>query len=85
MNKNSQFKLTGKVQNMTSNQKAKATCLICRGALDTHRRDPDPNSAECLHVRCRGLETSLAECTFTKGVHNSEGLAGVVCYTESAG
>uniref|UniRef100_A0A4W2GVA9 Complement factor I n=1 Tax=Bos indicus x Bos taurus TaxID=30522 RepID=A0A4W2GVA9_BOBOX len=54
------------------------------GALDTHRRDPDPNSAECLHVRCRGLETSLAECTFTKGVHNSEGLAGVVCYTESA-
>uniref|UniRef100_A0A8B9W635 Complement factor I n=1 Tax=Bos mutus grunniens TaxID=30521 RepID=A0A8B9W635_BOSMU len=54
------------------------------GALDTYRRDPDPNSAECLHVRCRGLETSLAECTFTKGVHNSEGLAGVVCYTESA-
>uniref|UniRef100_A0A8C2P6Y4 Complement factor I n=1 Tax=Capra hircus TaxID=9925 RepID=A0A8C2P6Y4_CAPHI len=54
------------------------------GALDTHRRDPDLNSAECLHVRCRGLETSLAECTFTKGVHNSEGLAAMVCYTEEA-
>uniref|UniRef100_A0A8C6MMK4 Complement factor I n=1 Tax=Moschus moschiferus TaxID=68415 RepID=A0A8C6MMK4_MOSMO len=55
------------------------------GALATHRRDPDLNSAECLHVHCRGLETSLAECTFTKGVINSlEGLAGVVCYTESA-
>ncbi|CAI9158337.1 unnamed protein product [Rangifer tarandus platyrhynchus] len=55
------------------------------GALDTHRRDPDLNSAECLHVHCRGLETSLAECTFTKGVINIlKGLAGMVCYTESA-
>ncbi|XP_070308374.1 complement factor I isoform X2 [Odocoileus virginianus] len=55
------------------------------GALDTHRRDPDLNSAECLHVHCRGLETSLAECTFTKGVINIlKGLAGMACYTESA-
>ncbi|CAM9765284.1 unnamed protein product [Rangifer tarandus platyrhynchus] len=54
------------------------------GALDTHRRDPDLNSAECLHVHCRGLETSLAECTFTKGVINIlKGLAGMVCYTET--
>ncbi|OWK06902.1 CFI, partial [Cervus elaphus hippelaphus] len=55
------------------------------GALDTHERDPDLNSAECLHVHCRGLETSLAECTFTKGVINIlNGLAGMECYTESA-
>ncbi|XP_043727042.1 complement factor I isoform X1 [Cervus elaphus] len=55
------------------------------GALDTHGRDPDLNSAECLHVHCRGLETSLAECTFTKGVINIlNGLAGMECYTESA-
>ncbi|KAM9699916.1 complement factor I isoform 2-T2 [Dama dama] len=55
------------------------------GALDTHGRDPDLNSAECLHVHCRGLESSLAECTFTKGVINIlKGLAGMECYTESA-
>ncbi|XP_028347337.1 complement factor I isoform X1 [Physeter macrocephalus] len=55
------------------------------GALDTQRRDPHINSTECLHVHCRGFETSLAECTFTKGrTSSSEGLAGVVCYTGSA-
>uniref|UniRef100_A0A8D0QRV3 Complement factor I n=1 Tax=Sus scrofa TaxID=9823 RepID=A0A8D0QRV3_PIG len=56
------------------------------GALYTQRRDPHINSPECLHVHCRGSETSLAECTFTKGTTSrSEGLAGVVCYTENAG
>uniref|UniRef100_A0A8D0NC21 Complement factor I n=1 Tax=Sus scrofa TaxID=9823 RepID=A0A8D0NC21_PIG len=55
------------------------------GALYTQRRDPHINSPECLHVHCRGSETSLAECTFTKGTTSrSEGLAGVVCYTENA-
>ncbi|EPY78062.1 complement factor I precursor, partial [Camelus ferus] len=56
-----------------------------QGALYTQRRDLPINSTECLHVRCRGLETSLAECTFTKReTSSSEGLAGVVCYTEDA-
>uniref|UniRef100_A0A8D1XJ39 Complement factor I n=1 Tax=Sus scrofa TaxID=9823 RepID=A0A8D1XJ39_PIG len=55
------------------------------GALYIQRRDPHINSPECLHVHCRGSETSLAECTFTKGTTSrSEGLAGVVCYTENA-
>ncbi|XP_054550538.1 complement factor I [Talpa occidentalis] len=38
------------------------------------------NSTECVHVRCRGLETSLSECTFTREAVSNEGLAGVVCY-----
>lgn len=43
------------------------------------------NSTECLHVRCQGVETSLAECTFTKRSSKaSHGLAGVVCYTQDA-
>ncbi|KAM9238167.1 complement factor I isoform 2-T2 [Dugong dugon] len=40
-------------------------------------------ATECLHVRCRGLETSLAECTFTKRTTGYQGLAGVICYTQS--
>ncbi|XP_067591436.1 complement factor I isoform X3 [Pseudorca crassidens] len=56
------------------------------GALDTQSRDRHINSTECLHVHCRGFETTLAECTFTKGLtSSSEGLAGVVCYTGSEG
>lgn len=44
------------------------------------------NSTECLNVHCRGLETSLAECTFTSApAHSYQGLAGVVCYTPNAG
>lgn len=43
------------------------------------------NSTECLHVRCQGVETSLAECTFTKRRSKApHGLAGVVCYTQDA-
>ncbi|XP_058577648.1 complement factor I isoform X1 [Neofelis nebulosa] len=42
------------------------------------------NSTECLHVHCRGLETSLAECTFIKKqTKNYQDLAGVVCYTQN--
>ena len=44
------------------------------------------NSTECLHVHCRGLETSLAECTFIKRrTKNYQDLAGVVCYTQNTG
>ncbi|XP_052035216.1 complement factor I isoform X2 [Apodemus sylvaticus] len=43
------------------------------------------NATECLHVRCRGVESSLAECTFTKRrTKTPHGLAGVVCYTQDA-
>ncbi|XP_008570201.1 PREDICTED: complement factor I-like [Galeopterus variegatus] len=61
-----------------------------RGAFDTHGRfyitdDLHINSADCVHVRCRGLETTLAECTFTKRrTKGYQGLAGVVCYTQDA-
>ncbi|XP_021794398.2 complement factor I isoform X4 [Papio anubis] len=42
-------------------------------------------STECLHVHCRGLETSLAECTFTKRrTMDYQDLADVVCYTQKA-
>ncbi|XP_006881212.1 PREDICTED: complement factor I [Elephantulus edwardii] len=51
------------------------------GALDAHRNFGDINTPECLHVRCQGLETSLAECTFTENrAVESQGVAGVVCY-----
>lgn len=43
------------------------------------------NDTECLHVHCRGVETSLAECAFTKRrTELSNGLAGVVCYKQDA-
>ncbi|XP_021571928.1 complement factor I [Carlito syrichta] len=47
---------------------------------------PYTNSTECLHVRCRGFETSLAECTFFKRRHSRhhQSLASVVCYTQNA-
>lgn len=36
-------------------------------------------------MRCQGVETSLAECTFTKRSSKApHGLAGVVCYTQDA-
>ncbi|XP_049741484.1 complement factor I isoform X2 [Elephas maximus indicus] len=71
---------------------ANVACLdlgFQQGALSTQRRFNLPNylpinNTECLHVHCRGLETSLAECTFTKGrATKYQGLASVVCYTQS--
>lgn len=64
---------------------------VCRGALVTQRsfnisEELCTNSTECLNVRCRGVETSLAECTFTKRRTNGyQHLADVVCYTQDAG
>lgn len=64
---------------------------VCRGALVTQRsfnisEELRLNSTECLNVRCRGVETSLAECTFTKRRTNRyQDLADVVCYTQDAG
>lgn len=64
---------------------------VCRGALVTQRsfnisEELRTNSTECLNVRCRGVETSLAECTFTKRRTNGyQDLADVVCYTQDAG
>uniref|UniRef100_A0A8B7TRW6 Complement factor I n=1 Tax=Castor canadensis TaxID=51338 RepID=A0A8B7TRW6_CASCN len=60
-----------------------------QGALHSHRRfhlpeDLRMNSMGCLHVECRGIETSLAECTFTKTMTKSYlDLASVVCSTEN--
>ncbi|KAH0500786.1 Complement factor I [Microtus ochrogaster] len=61
-----------------------------QGALVTQRsfnmsEELRTNSTECLNVRCRGVETSLAECTFTKRRTNGyQDLADVVCYTQDA-
>ncbi|XP_075400044.1 complement factor I isoform X2 [Tenrec ecaudatus] len=55
------------------------------GALKSQRSFTDINATDCLHVHCQGLETSLAECTFTKSrTAKGQSFAGVVCYTESA-
>lgn len=62
-----------------------------QGAVDVQGRFHFPenlhiNSTECLNVRCQGLETSLAECTFTKRRNKGyQNLAGVVCFTQNAG
>lgn len=42
------------------------------------------DSTDCLHVRCRGLETSLAECTFTTNTDSSPGLASVECHRQDS-
>ncbi|XP_013205407.1 complement factor I isoform X1 [Microtus ochrogaster] len=61
-----------------------------QGALVTQRsfnmsEELRTNSTECLNVRCRGVETSLAECTFIKRRTNGyQDLADVVCYTQDA-
>ncbi|KAM4834065.1 complement factor I isoform 2-T2 [Thomomys bottae] len=74
---------------MTEANVACADLGFQQGALCTQGRfhlppDLHINSTECLHVRCRGLETSLAECTFTrKRTKGHQGLAGVVCYTQN--
>ncbi|MBZ3886006.1 Complement factor I [Sciurus carolinensis] len=73
---------------------ANVACLdlgFQQGALSTQGRFRIPenfhiNSTECLHVHCQGLETSLAECTFTKRrTKSSPSLAGVVCYRQNSG
>lgn len=72
---------------------ANVACLnlgFQQGALDTQGsfhlpEDLHINSTECLQVHCRGFESSLAECTFTKKkIKSHQGLAGVVCYTQDA-
>ncbi|XP_054364748.1 complement factor I isoform X2 [Mirounga angustirostris] len=61
-----------------------------QGAFDIQKQFEIPenlyiNSTECLQVRCRGLETSLAECTFTKRrTKNDQDFASLVCYTQNA-
>uniref|UniRef100_A0A2K5CXW7 Complement factor I n=1 Tax=Aotus nancymaae TaxID=37293 RepID=A0A2K5CXW7_AOTNA len=72
-------------------REANVACLdlgFQQGA-DTQRRfqssDLSINATECLHVHCRGLETSLTECTFTKRrTVGYQDLADVVCYTQKA-
>ncbi|XP_045140253.1 complement factor I [Echinops telfairi] len=62
-------------------------CLaeVSPGALESHRSFGDINATDCLQVHCRGLETSLAECTFTKSrTTKGQSFAGIVCYTERA-
>ncbi|XP_008687645.1 complement factor I [Ursus maritimus] len=72
---------------------ANVACLdlgFQQGAYDIQKQFEIPenlsmNSTECLQVHCRGLETSLAECTFTKRrTRNDQDFAGVVCYTQNA-
>nr|XP_006012037.1 PREDICTED: complement factor I [Latimeria chalumnae] len=42
------------------------------------------SSSECLNVHCRGLETSLSECVFTKGdLSLRKRIASVACYTDT--
>lgn len=56
-------------------------------STDSHINSTDfhTRSTECLHVQCRGSETTLAECTFTKRIHEYyQGLASVACYTQDA-
>nr|XP_060511810.1 complement factor I [Panthera onca] len=71
---------------------ANVACLelgFQQGAFEVQKsfevpEDLHVNSTECLHVHCRGLETSLAECTFIKKrTKNYQDLAGVVCYTQN--
>ncbi|XP_060134482.1 complement factor I isoform X4 [Zootoca vivipara] len=53
------------------------------GADRTDTVDPkeDSDSLECLKARCRGIETSLAECTLTRVNKTKEKVAKVVCHT----
>ncbi|XP_033016102.1 complement factor I [Lacerta agilis] len=52
------------------------------GADDcTDTSDPVEDSLECLKIRCRGIETSLAECTLTRVNKTKEKMAKVVCHT----
>ncbi|XP_008110325.2 complement factor I isoform X1 [Anolis carolinensis] len=54
------------------------------GADLTELVDPDAAShpSECLKATCRGIETSLAECTLSRQNWNSQKLAKVVCHTQ---
>ncbi|XP_028617785.1 complement factor I [Grammomys surdaster] len=78
-------------KNSWSMTEANVACLdlgFPQGVRDIQGRFNIPlnlriNDTECLHVRCRGVETSLAECTFTRRrTKTPHGLAGVVCYTQ---
>ncbi|CAI5784511.1 complement factor I [Podarcis lilfordi] len=53
------------------------------GADRTDTVDPeeDSDSMECLKARCRGTETSLAECTLTRVNKTNEKVAKVACHT----
>ncbi|XP_066488503.1 complement factor I [Tiliqua scincoides] len=54
-----------------------------RAELDHPELDhPDNASSECLRVTCRGIETTLAECTLRRSNRtDEEKVAKVVCYT----
>ncbi|EMP40796.1 Complement factor I, partial [Chelonia mydas] len=39
-------------------------------------------SSQCLHATCRGLETSLAECTLIESRNSNKDFASVVCHKE---
>ncbi|XP_048703652.1 complement factor I isoform X2 [Caretta caretta] len=39
-------------------------------------------SSQCLHATCRGLETSLAECSLIESRNSNEDFASVVCHKE---
>lgn len=53
-----------------------------KGADRAELDRPENASSECLQVTCRGIETSLAECTLRKfNRTEEEQVAKVVCYT----
>ncbi|XP_061441385.1 complement factor I-like isoform X2 [Rhineura floridana] len=53
------------------------------GADRTEVVDPEDAShfLECLRAKCRGIETSLAECTLERMNRSNEKVAKVVCHT----
>ncbi|KAL8176374.1 UNVERIFIED_CONTAM: hypothetical protein K2H54_032884 [Gekko kuhli] len=63
--------------------------VVCRhlrflaGADHIEFGDPDDawDSSECLKVICRGMETSLAECSLARTSRGDSKLAKVVCHT----
>uniref|UniRef100_A0A8C4Y0X1 Complement factor I n=1 Tax=Gopherus evgoodei TaxID=1825980 RepID=A0A8C4Y0X1_9SAUR len=68
--------------------------VVCRhlgykkGAKHHNKKFEVPESAltssKCLHTTCRGLETSLAECTLIerRNINNNKDFASVVCHNE---
>ncbi|XP_061441388.1 complement factor I isoform X2 [Rhineura floridana] len=64
--------------------------VVCRhlgfpeGADRTEVVDPEDasHSLECLRAKCRGIETSLAECTLERLNRSNEKVAKVLCHTE---
>ncbi|XP_075056670.1 complement factor I [Mixophyes fleayi] len=47
--------------------------------------DDENRPSDCLQVTCRGLETTLAECTLKKSESNNNKRAAVLCYQETKG